>query len=206
MEQRSPDWFAARCGSLGASQVADALAQNKSGGWAASRANVMATLITERLTGLTAEGYVNAAMQHGIGTEAQARSAYAFVADVDVAEIGLVPHPTIAGTHASPDGLVGDDGLVEIKAPTSATHIDTLLSGRVADRYVQQMLWQMACTGRAWCDFVSFDPRLPGDLQLFVKRFERDDARIADLEDGVRLFLMETEAKLRRLLELRSAA
>jgi hypothetical protein len=125
---------------------------------------------------------------------------------VDVVEVGLIRHPTIAGAHASPDGLVGEDGLVEIKAPQTATHIETLLSGVVADRYVKQVQFQMACTGRAWTDFVSFDPRMPGDLQLWMKRIPRDDAQIAEIEDAVRFFIMETEAKLRKLEALRVAA
>lgn len=203
--QGTDEWRQARCGSIGASSIADLTAQTKSG-WGASRANLMARIIAERLTGVPAESFTNAAMQHGTETEPQARSAYAFMADVDVVEVGLIRHPTIEGTHASPDGLVGDDGLVEIKAPNTSTHIETLLSGKVADRYVQQMMWQLACTGRQWVDFVSYDPRLPGDLQLFVKRFPRDDARIAELEDAVRLFLMETNAKLAKLNALRVAA
>jgi putative phage-type endonuclease len=166
----------------------------------------MARIIAERLTGVPQDSYVNEAMAWGTATEAQARSAYSFMADVDVVEVGIIRHPTIAGAHASPDGLVGADGLVEIKAPQTATHIDTLLSGKVSDRYVQQMQWQMACTGRAWCDFVSFDPRMPGDLQLFIRRFERDDERIADLEDAVRLFIIETQAKIVKLTALRNAA
>lgn len=205
LEQGSEAWKRARAGSVGASSIADMMAQTKSG-WGASRANLMARIIVERLTGEPQESYVNAAMQHGTDTEPQARSAYSFMRDVDVVEVGLVRHPTIAGAHASPDGLVGDDGLVEIKCPQTATHIETLLSGVVADRYVKQMQFQMACTGRAWCDFVSFDPRLPGDLQMFIKRVPRDDAMVAEIEDAVRLFIMETEAKLRKLETLRVAA
>lgn len=206
MIQGSPEWHAARCGSVGASSIADLTATLKGGGYGASRANLMARIIAERLTGVPQESYTNEAMRWGTETEPQARSAYAFMADVDVTEIGLVVHPTIDGSHASPDGLVGDDGLVEIKCPSTATHIDTLLSGKIADRYVQQMLWQMACTGRAWCDFVSFDPRMPGDLQLFVQRVHRDAARIAEIEDAVRLFLLETQAKITKLTALRAAA
>ncbi len=117
-------------------------------------------------------------------------------------EVGLVLHPEIKGTLASPDGLVGDDGLVEIKCPNTATHIETLLKGVIADRYVKQMQWQMACTGRAWCDFVSFDPRMPGDLQLFIKREPRNDALISEISDDVKLFLMETQAKITKLRAL----
>lgn len=203
--QGSEAWRLARAGSVGASSVADLMAKTKSG-WGASRANLMARIICERLTGEPQESYVNAAMQHGTDTEPQARSAYAFMRDVDVVEVGLIRHPSIAGAHASPDGLVGEDGLLEIKCPNTATHIETLLSGEIADRYLKQMQFQMACTGRAWTDFVSYDPRLPGDLQVFIKRIPRDDALIAEIEDAVRFFVVETEAKLRRLAELRVAA
>ena len=203
--QGSTEWRLARAGSVGASSIADLMAKTKSG-WGASRANLMARIICERLTGEPQESYVNAAMQHGTDTEPQARSAYAFMRDVDVVEVGLIRHPSIAGAHASPDGLVGEDGLLEIKCPNTATHIETLLSGEVADRYIKQMQFQMACTGRAWTDFVSYDPRLPGDLQVFIKRIPRDDALIAEIEDAVRFFILETEAKLRRLAELRVAA
>lgn len=203
--QGSEAWYQARCGSLGASAVADALARTKSG-WGASRANVAARIIAERLTGVPQESYTNAAMARGTETEPQARAAYAFMHDADVVECGLFPHPKISGTHASPDGLIGDDGLLEIKCPQTATHLDYLLSGKVPSRYVTQINWQLACTGRQWCDFVSFDPRLPADLQLFVRRIERDDAVIAEMEREVEVFLAEVEAKLKALENLRVAA
>lgn len=196
--QGTPEWRAARCGSLGASQVADALAKTKTG-WGASRANIMASMVAERLTGEPQETYTNAAMQWGSNKEPEARAAYAFQMDVDVAEVGLIRHPSITGTHASPDGLVGDDGLVEIKCPNTATHIETLTAQRVAGKYVTQIQWQLACTGRAWCDFVSFDPRMPGDMSLFVQRVHRDDAMIAELERDVRDFLTEVDAKVAQL-------
>jgi putative phage-type endonuclease len=205
MIQGSDEWRRARAGSVGASSIADLMAKTKAG-WGASRANLMARLIAERLTGEPQEAYKNEAMRWGTETEPLARDAYSFMRDVDVAEVGLIRHPEIEGTHASPDGLVGTDGLVEIKCPNTATHIDTLLSGEVSLRYVSQMQWQMACCGRSWCDFVSFDPRMPGDLQIFVRRFPRDDAHIAEIADAVRLFLMEMNAKIHRLQALRAAA
>jgi putative phage-type endonuclease len=203
--QGTEEWRRARAGSVGASSIADLMAQTKSG-WSSSRANLMARIIVERLTGEPQETYQNEAMRWGNDTEPQARNAYAFMRDVDVVEVGLIRHPAIAGAHASPDGMVGDSGLLEIKCPLSATHIDTLLSGTVDGRYIKQMQFQMACAERAWCDFVSFDPRLPGDLQTWMTRVHRDDDMIAEIEDAVRLFLMETEAKLRKLDALRVAA
>ena len=199
--QGSAEWRQARCGSLGASRVADALAKTKSG-WGASRANLMAELIAERLTGVPADNYTNAAMQWGTATEPDARAAYEFRHNIDVALVGIVRHPVIAMTHASPDGLVGDDGLIEIKCPSTATHIETLLGASVPGKYLTQIQWQLAVTGRQWCDFVSYDPRLPEDMRLFVKRIQRDDALIVELEREVSIFLSELENKLADLTKL----
>jgi len=192
VEQGTAEWLALRCGRVTASRVADIVAKTKTG-YSASRANYMAELVAERLTGSVAEGYSNAAMQWGQEQEADARLAYSFRSDSDVEQVGFVHHPTIPMSGASPDGLVGDAGLVEIKCPNTATHIDTLLSGTVPGKYVTQMLWQMACTGRDWCDFASYDPRLPEEMRLFVSRVPRDDNRIAELEAEVRAFLIELE-------------
>lgn len=200
MEQGSQEWLAARAGSLGASQVADAIARTKSG-WGASRANVMSALITERLTGKPAETYTNAAMAWGTQTEPDARAAYEFMRDVDVELVGIVKHPRIVGSHASPDGLVGDKGLIEIKCPSSSTHIETLLTGTIPGKYMTQMMWQMACTGREFCDHVSFDPRLPTSMQLWIKRVERDPKAISELEEQVQEFLAELDAKVKALRE-----
>lgn len=201
LTQGSETWLQARLGRVTASRVADVIATTR-GGWGASRKNYAAELLAERLTGTPAERYTNAAMQHGIDTEPQARAAYEFYRDVTVTEVGLIAHPTIGMAAASPDGLVGDDGLVEIKCPNTATHIETLLKAGVDGKYVTQMQFQMACTGRQWVDFVSYDPRMPEALSLFVRRFKRDDAMIEELEAAVIEFLAEldnTEAALRAL-------
>lgn len=196
--QGSPEWFAARLGRVTASRVADVCAKTKTG-YGASRANYMAELIAERLTGSCAERFTNAAMQWGTDKEPEARALYQFTGDHDVTEIGFVDHPRIAMTGASPDGLVGDDGLVEIKAPNTSTHLDTLLGQTVADKYIIQIQWQLACTERAWCDFVSYDPRLPGEMRMFCTRVMRDGARIAELEAEVRDFLSELDGKVSAL-------
>lgn len=198
--QNSPEWFALRCGKVTASRVADLVAKTKTG-WGASRANYAAELIAERLTGVVAESYTNAAMQRGQETEPDARATYEFMNDIEVIEIGFAPHPTIQMAGASPDGLVGADGLVEIKCPNTATHIDTLLGQSVPGKYITQMQFQLACTGRAWCDFVSFDPRLPEEMRLFVQRVQRDDKAIAEMEGHVREFLAEIDAKVSALTE-----
>lgn len=200
--QGSPEWFAARLGRVTASRVADVVAKTKSG-WGASRANYMAQLIAERLAGTVAESFSNAAMQWGTQTEPDARAAYEFRTDRDVAEVGFINHPAIEMSGASPDGLIGDDGLIEIKCPNTATHIDTLLSGgTVPGKYVIQMQWQMACTGRKWCDFVSFDPRMPESMKLLILRVPRDDAHIQSLEGDVRSFLAEVDQKVADLTAL----
>jgi predicted phage-related endonuclease len=138
-------------------------------------------------------------MQHGIDNEAAARNLYAFDVGQDVTETGFVLHPRIQWAGASPDGLVADDGLVEIKCPNTATHIETLLTEAVPAKYLHQMHWQMACTGRAWCDFVSYDPRLPAELRLFTRRIDRDDALIADMEREIEAFLAEVDATVAKL-------
>ena len=201
MEQRTPEWFAARCGKVTASRVADVIAKTKTG-WGASRANLMADLIVERLTGQPASAFINAAMEWGTEQEPHARAAYSARTGELVEEVGFVPHPTIDAAGASPDGLVGDDGLVEFKCPNTATHLDTLLAGAVPGKHAAQLQWQMACTGRKWCDFVSFDPRVPEHLRMFVRRVERDDALIAGLEADVTVFLEELTHKLNQLEKL----
>lgn len=200
MDQRTDQWFAARCGKVTASRIADVVARTRSG-WGASRANYMAQLIAERLVGQPAESYTNAAMQWGTEKEPEARDAYEFFAEVEVELVGFVDHPRIAMSGASPDGRVGDNGLVEIKCPNTATHIDTLLSGTIADKYIKQMQWQMACEGREFCDFVSFDPRMPIEHQIWIKRVERDDKLIASLEADVAEFLAEVDEKIKKLNE-----
>ena len=200
VEQGTPEWFAARLGNVTASRVADVIAKTKSG-YAASRENYMAQLICERMTNTVAESYTNAAMQWGTETEPLARAAYESIADVLVDEVGYVQHPRIERAGASPDGLIGLFGLLEIKCPNTATHIDTLITEQVPTKYITQMQWQMVCTGRAWCDFVSFDPRLPNGLQVFVKRVEFDTEYAATLEIEVVKFLAELDTKISKLNE-----
>lgn len=203
--QGTEEWTAARLGKVTASRIADLTARTKTG-WGASRDNYMADLIAERLTGVAAEGYKSQAMQWGSDTEHQARRFYELIEGVTVASGGYLDHPTIAMAGASPDGFVGDDGLVEIKCPLTKTHIETLRGGRVNSVYAKQMQWQMACTGRAWCDFISFDPRMPEDLRMFVQRVPRDGPAIAEIEAVVADFLAELDAALADLQSRRLAA
>ena len=175
-------------------------------GWGASRANYRAELVAERLSGVPAESYTSAAMQRGIDLEPEARIAYEFLMDVDVKQVGFIDHPEIPMSGASPDGLVSTDGMVEFKCPNMATHIETILGAPVADKYLKQMQWQLACTGRQWVDFVSYDNRLPEPLRLFRQRIERDDEMIATLEAEITEFLSEVDEKVSALTELMQAA
>lgn len=198
MEQRTPEWYQSRLGKVTASRVSDVVAKTKSG-YSASRANYMAELLCERLTGCVGASYSNAAMEWGIATEPQAIAAYEGVKGELVEKVGFVPHSTIEMSGASPDGLIGNDGLIEVKCPNTATHVDTLLNATIPAKYIAQMQWQMACTGKKWCDFVSYDPRLPEKMQLFVKRLDRDDTYIGELEKEVVLFLTELENQVNQL-------
>jgi putative phage-type endonuclease len=203
--QGSDEWKMQRLGKATASRIADIIAQTKSGP-SASRKNYMAQLVVERLTGEVAESFSNAAMQWGTETEPQARAAYSFLKGAEVEEAPFVVHPSIPDAGASPDGLVGSDGLIEIKCPQSSTHIDTILTGKIDGKYITQIMWQLACTGRAFCDFVSYDPRMPEHLAIWVKRVPRDDAMIEELEGAVRVFLAEVASTVAALEAYAEAA
>jgi putative phage-type endonuclease len=197
MEQRTDDWFAARLGKVTASRVADVIAKTKTG-YGAGRANYMADLVVERLTGQKASSFTNAAMEWGTEQEPNAKAAYAAKTGILVEDVGFIDHPTVAMSGASPDGLA-EDGLVEIKCPNTATHLEYIFDGKPPQKYITQMQWQMACAGKPWCDFVSYDPRLPERLQLLVVRVPRDDDYIKMLEQEVTTFLQELDDKLNKL-------
>ena len=190
MDQRSEEWYSARLGKVTASRLSDVLATIKTGE-AAARANYRIELVAERLTGKSTPGFTSAAMQWGVDCEPMARSAYETETGLIVTEVGFVDHPTIEMTGASPDGLVGDDGLIEIKCPDTKTHIQTLTSKKAPSEYIPQMQWQMACTGRQWVDFVSFDPRLPEHLMLEIIRVDRDQSLIDKYSESVNRFLAD---------------
>lgn len=203
--QGSPEWFASRLGRVTASRVADVIAKTKTG-YSTSRENYCVELALERLTGNRQESFSNDAMKWGTETEPLARAAYEARTGAIVDEVGMVAHPSIAMTGASPDGLIDADGLLEIKCPNSATHAETLLSKKPEGKYITQMTWQMICTGRKWCDFASFDPRFPEHLQLFVTRIERDDEKCAELEAEVIGFLSDVDAMVDKLNNMKEAA
>lgn len=202
MEQRTDEWFTARLGKVTASSLHKVLAKTKTG-YGADRGNYMTQLVLERVTGTKADFYTNTSMQWGIDQEPFARAAYEATKGVMVEEIAFVPHPTIEMSGASPDGLVGDDGMVEIKCPDSKTMLECWLSDNpVESKYMAQMQWQMRCADRNWCDYVVFDPRMPPKAQLFVDRVERDDEWIAATEIEVVKFLAEVDAKVAALKKI----
>lgn len=193
-EQGTSAWKAARAGHVTASRVADVMAKIKTGE-AASRRDYRTELVAEILTGEPVQDdFSNEAIKWGTAQEPFARAAYELRKDVMVDQVGFVLHPSLERAGASPDGLVGEDGLLEIKCPKTATHIEYFMDGSAPAKYKKQMLWQMACTGREWCDFVSFDPRLPEYCQLMIARFYRNSALIAEMEREVELFNQEVDA------------
>lgn len=203
MEQRTPEWFAKRLGLVTASRIADVMAKVKTG-TAASRSGYMTQLVTERLTGQPTEGYQSAAMEWGIEQEGAARAAYEARTGVLVDEVDFVRHPTLEA-GASPDGLVGEDGCgcIEIKCPNTATMLEYIEDRSVPRKYLLQIQWQLACTGRNWCDFVAYDPRLPEHLQLLVIRVPRDEEVIEQIAAEVGRFVTELRDRVEHLRELR---
>lgn len=202
-EQGTEGWFADRLGKVTASRLADVLAKTKTG-YSASRNNYMTQLVLETITQSRAESYTNLAMAWGTEQEPFARAAYEAKTGQMVEEVGFLPHPTIALAGASPDGLVGDDGMVEIKCPSTSTALECWLTqsqgGNPVDgKYFAQMQWQMRCADRSWCDYVVFDPRMPAKAQLFVTRVERDEEWLKNAEEEVNKFLAEMQAKVETL-------
>lgn len=196
--QQTPEWFAVRCGKATASRFSDVLATIKTGE-AAGRRNYRAQLVCERLTGLPQKGYESTEMKFGTEHEPFARVAYEAKTGNIVTEVDFIQHPEIM-SGASPDGLIGKDGLIEIKVPNTATHIDALLKG-MDSGHIPQIQGQMWITGRKWVDFVSYDPRMPERLQLYIQRIKRDDAFIESLEKEVRKFLTEVDSVIEQLEE-----
>jgi putative phage-type endonuclease len=195
-------WRQQRLGKATASRIGDVIAQARNGTFKTSRANYAAELVAERLTGVPYESYQNAAMRWGIETQTEAEAAYCFYRNTSIehVESGFINHPQISMSGASPDALVGRVGLLEIKCPNTATHIATLRGAEIDTDYIAQMQWQMACTGRAWCDWVSYDPRMPENMRLFVQRVQRNDELITRLAGEIILFLKEVDATIADLM------
>jgi putative phage-type endonuclease len=196
--QGSEAWFAERAGHCTASRASDVLARIKVGE-AAERRKYRIQVVTERLTGIPVQGFQNAAMAWGTQTEPQAREAYEAETGELVQQVGFIKHPEIVWVGASPDGCIGDDGLLEIKCPESTTHLEWMDAERLPPKHVAQVQFQLWVTGRQWCDFVSYDPRFPEALRLFTLRVKRDDKYIENLAGEVCNFLAECDALYLRL-------
>lgn len=199
-EQGTPEWLAERAGRVTASKVSDVMMAKTTAGYQ----NYLAQLICERMTGQPVETFKSGAMEHGNETEPQARAFYELESGNEVSECGFIPHPSLEWSGASPDGLIGADGLVEIKCPQPAKHIKNLMGGSIDKGYALQMQWQMACTGREWCDFVSFNPSFPDHLKLHIQKVERNAETVEELTAAVTSFLADVETKM-RALEARAA-
>jgi len=203
VKQHTPEWLEVRHGNCTASRVKDAMSflkkGEKRGGSSEARNKYLVELLTEKLTGYAVEHCVTPPMEWGIEQERYARATYEVVQGVDVDLVGIYSHPTIEGFLASPDGAVGDDGLVEFKCPNSTTHIAWMLAGVVPKEHLPQLEAQLSCSERKWVDFMSFDPRLPRRYQRFIKRHYRDDAEIAKIDAGVVSFLADRDALIARL-------
>lgn len=189
MEQGSPEWFEARLGRVTASRISDVMMSPTTKGYQ----NYRAELVCERLTGEPVEKYVSAAMLHGTETEPQARAFYELETGLDVIQTGFITHPSIAMSGASPDGLIGSDGGLEIKCPQMSNHIKILTGGEIDDAYMLQMQWGMECTDREWWDFVSFCPSFPCELQMHRQRIRRDDPLIEKIRAKVTTILEEVD-------------
>lgn len=200
MQQQTAEWLDARLGHVTASRVGEITNRLKSGKPTAAYEDYKIELLAEALTGQAAEHYVSPYMDFGTEYEPVARAQYEMAKGVEVERVGFILHPRVARSGASPDGVVGDDGLVELKVPKTATHLSYFADGAVPEQYKPQMYWQMACAERKWCDFVSYDPRLPEEFGLLIVRLERDDAVIADMEAKVEQFIAELNAMSEKLL------
>ena len=203
VEQGSESWHSIRIGKVTASKISDVMSKGRGSAESAGLRNYRATILCERLTGQREETYTNVAMARGTELEPMARECYEFLTGATVEQVAFIDHPSIPMSGMSPDGLSGTDGLVEIKCPNTANHIDYLLSGKPPAQYIPQMMFQMACSGRLWCDFVSYDPRLSEELQLFVVRLYRDDSYIAAMESAVIAFNESVDSMLAELKKIR---
>ena len=203
MEQRTEEWFAARLGKVTASKMNDVLAKIKSGE-AAMRKNYKMQLATERLTGKQTDFYMNQAMQDGIDREDTARQIFEIVRDIKVEQVGFIDHPTIKMSGASPDGLLPDGGILEIKCPIETTHTTNLLERKLPSRYLPQVQWQLSCAGKdyKYANFVSYNPNFEPKLQLIYVEVERDEDYIAMLEEEVAAFITEVDDIVNQLREL----
>lgn len=201
LEQGSDEWKQARLGHVTASNMAEVMSKGKGTAEAVGRYKYKVRLVAERLTMTAGESYTNAAMQWGIEQEQFACIAYEAQKETFVDKIGFVLHPDIKWLGVSPDRIVGHEGLIEVKCPNTTTHLDYLFDNKVPAEYYKQIQCQLWVTGRQWCDFVSYDPRLPKRNQLLIVRTERDESLIKEMEVQTLQFLAEVETLIIKLGE-----
>ena len=206
IEQRTEEWFQQRLGKVTASRISDVMTKTKSGAYGASRKNYMMQLLCERLTGGKQDDFQNAAMLRGIELEPFARISYEALTGRIVKEAEFIIHPTIQDLGASPDGLVDDCGMVEIKCPNTAQHVEFIRTGKVDSKYEWQMRAQMACADRDWNDYVTYDDRMPEHLQTGIRRILRDEKKEDEMLCEVKLFLEELAEIEKELRGLNDAA
>lgn len=207
MKQRTEEWFLERLGKVTASNIYRLMGSGKI--YQTYKSDILSEQFLKLCNPdnlfeilMSSKPAPSANMMWGIETEEMARSAYSIATDNTVTQCGLIPHPTIPNAGASPDGLIGTDGLVEIKCPTTATHLRFIVDQQIDPKYYAQMQFQIACTQRQWCDFVSYDPRLNIDnLSLQIIRVQRDDDYIAEIEERVKMFLSDVHKGLQIICE-----
>ena len=199
MVQQTDEWWDAKRGKVSASHIADIMAKGKGGKPSTTRRNYMTTLLLERLTGETEETFANAAMENGVEQEPVARAAYEAKHGLDVVQVGFIESQILQNFGASPDGLIEDDGLIEIKCPSHGVHLEYLRSETVPRNYVLQIHGQMMCTDRAWCAFVSYDKSFPPHLQMVERMVERDHDLCAEIAHEVKVFNAELDLLMEEL-------
>ena len=195
VQQGTPEWHQLRLGKVTASRVADILAKTKTGP-SASRQNYLIELALQRTTGIIQESYSNSAMEWGTQTEPQARVAYEVKSGNFVDQVPFIDHPNIEWFGCSPDGLVSDRGLVEIKCMQPKGHWEVIKTKEIPKNYWIQQQAQLSCTNREWNDYVGFNPIFPDKSQLFIKRTYRDEVFITEMELEIKKFLDEVEVEV----------
>lgn len=204
-EQGTDEWLEQRLGKVTASRIADVMAKGRGNAPSATRLSYMTQLLAERLTGLTQGSFTNAAIEHGTETEPQARAQFTLRTGITVEEVGFINHPSLAMAGASPDGLIDDDGLIEIKCPNTVTHLKAIEGAPIDRKYLLQMHWQMICAERKWCQFVSFDPRMPDRWAMHQTRVDYDAELGEEITTAVHAFLAELDAKEQKYTEKEAA-
>ena len=196
--QATPEWFQQRIGKLTASNMAAAMSYLKNGKESTERAKLKMHLVAERLTDIIAPHYVTEAMAWGIATETEAKECAAKLIGLDIKQCGFFDHPEIDNFGATPDGLLDDDGLIEIKCPTTVTHLSWLLENKVPEQHKAQMAAQLLCTGRRYCKFMSYDPRVP-KRPILYKHYAPSQAELGEVRRAAVLFLAEVEELFERV-------